>query len=208
MVGICRFCSENKSGTDFDKWVRPTFTNYDKLQPGNIICNDCIFWFNEADPELAKIVGKEKPQRMRNYSHFIVNGKWTPLSKGNKKQMRDFLLTPPFPELAVIADSGQKHIAFQATRNPEGGKAGWVQYEEETIWVEPDKLVVLIEIITKLLNGFSKGEIESGGYFSHRIKDFGLSSWRLLEDQLTSHRGTRLFALAIFLAQKKEQNEE
>lgn len=102
----CRFCGQSdKSGRPFNQWVRPTFTDHDKLKPGNIICDDCLFWFDEKSLELAHVTGKDKPQRMRNYSHFIVNGQWTPLSKGDKAQMKEILLTPPFPELAAIASS-------------------------------------------------------------------------------------------------------
>lgn len=121
---ICRFCGKPGKGEDFQKWVKPTFTNHDKLLPGEIVCNDCLFWFEESSQELADRTDKDKPQRMRNYSHFIVGGEWHPLSKGDKAGMIELLTSVPFPELAAIAESGQKHIVFRATRNVPGSAAG------------------------------------------------------------------------------------
>jgi hypothetical protein len=38
--------------------------------------------------------------------------------------MLELLTTFPFPELAAIAESGQKHIIFRAPRNPAGQASG------------------------------------------------------------------------------------
>lgn len=203
----CRFCGQTAEGVAFDSWVKPTFTDFDKLQSGEIVCNDCLFFFNEASAELAERMGKEKPQRMRNYSHFIVNGEWTPLSKGNKDKMRELLLGNVFPELAAIADSGQKHIVFRATRNPSGSKAGWVQFEEQRLYLVPDELCGLLALVEELYTEFSKGEIETGNYYSNRILKFGIDRWQGLEDQIKTRRGQPIFALALFLAQRSDNGE-
>ena len=202
----CRICGKDGIGQPFDDWVKPTFTDWDKLQPGEIICNDCLFWFDERSELLAQKVDKDKPQRMRNYSHFIVGGEWIPLSKGDKARMKELLLREPFPELAAIAESGQKHIVFRATRNPPGAKAGWVQFEEQSLFLEPEKLAVLLSEIEELYTTFSKAEIESGDYASYRILKFGFDEWMALEAEIKSLRGGLLFALAIFLAQKGDEN--
>lgn len=202
---ICRICgSRAADGTLFLDWVKPTFMDWDKLRPGKIICADCLFWFDERSEELAALVGKEKPQRMRNYSHFIVDGKWRPLSKGNKLQMRDILMGKPFPELAAIAMSGQKHLVFRATRNPLGAEAGWVQVEEQSLYLVPAELIAVLEPIERLHSGgFSKSEIETGDYAGYRVIKFGLEQWEALEQRIAPQRGSLLFALALFLAQKK-----
>lgn len=199
---ICRICGHPDKGLPFVKWVKPTFTDHDKLHPGSIICDGCLFWFQERSLELAIRVGKEKPQRMRNYGHFIVNGDWTPLSKGDKAKMTEILLASPFPELAIIATSGQKHIAFRARRNPPGGTSGWIQFEEESLWLKPDRLEILLNPIENLMLGFSKAQIESGDYIPAYILKFGFAEWKSLEVQIAPHRGSKLFALAVFLAQK------
>lgn len=202
--GTCRICGCIGTGEPFTSWVRDTFTNYDHLFPGEIICSNCLFWFEQRSTVLQERMNKDKPQRMQNYSHFIKRGEWTPLSKSDKRAMLELLVEAPFPELAAIAESGQKHIAFRATRNPAGGAAGWVQFEEQRIWVDPGELAVLVERIEALYSAFNKTEIGTGRYAPYRIKKYGLQRWAMLEEQLKPARHTALFALALFLAQKGE----
>lgn len=193
--GTCRVCGRRDIGLQFDRWVRPTFTDWDKLQPGNILCHACQFAFCEQSELLAARVGKDKPQRMRNYSHFVVNGEWIPLSKADKSQMAQILLDKS-SEVAVIAQSGQKHIIFRAI-------PGVLQFEEQQIpdWHGFASLLMTVE--TLYSGGFSKGEIEMGNYAQHRIRKFGLESWYKLEAKLKAVRQTALFELTLFLAQKK-----
>lgn len=206
MTGTCRFCGRDSDGVDFDGWVKDTFTDFDKLLVGEIVCNDCLFFFDEKSARLTEITGKEKLQRMRNYSHFIVNGQWIPLSKGDKKRMTALLLGYPFPELAAIAESGQKHIVFRATLNPAGSRRGWVQFEEQPVFVDPDRLRELLATIERLYVGFSKSHIEIGRYPSYLILKFGVDNWIELEDKLKKERGSLLFSFAIFLAQREDRD--
>jgi hypothetical protein len=203
-MSICRFCGLESEGQLFDQWVRPTFTDWDKLLPGDIICDTCAFWFDEASEKLMQRMSKDKPQRMRTYSHFIVNNEWIPLSKANKTEMVTLLLGNTFPELAVIAMSGQKHIAFRAIRNPPGSDAGWVQFEEQRIFVEPQALADILVLVETLYTVFSKGEIESGDYNAQRIMQFGIDRWQMLEAQVKPLRGKPIFLLALFLAQRSD----
>jgi len=202
LYGVCRICGEIGSGTEFNNWVRDTFTNYDHLFPGEIICSSCAFWFDQRSVELQVKMGKDKPQRMQNYSHFVVDGMWIPLSKSNKAEMKRLLLEGNFPELAAIADSGQKHLAFRANRNPTGQESGWVQFEETSVYVERGKLEYLLVVIEDLYRVFSKGEIESGSYGTGRILEFGIEAWRAADERLKPFRAASLFKLAIFLAQR------
>jgi len=206
MKGICRICGQSGSGMAFEKWVRPTFTNRDLLFPGEIICDACTFWFEQQSTELQRRMGKDKPQRMQNYSHFVVAGEWMPLSKSDKSRMVELLLSNPFPELAAIADSGQKHIVFRARRNRPGQKSGWVQFEEQSLYVEPDELKALLGIIEELYDVFSKSEIRTGEYKSYRIRDFGIDRWQKLDEQIRCQREKLLFSLALFLAQKRSDD--
>jgi hypothetical protein len=73
--------------SSFDDWVKESFTDWDKLLPGDSICSDCLFWFDESSETLMQRVGKDRPQKMRNYSHFIVNGDWIPCSKADKARV-------------------------------------------------------------------------------------------------------------------------
>lgn len=205
---ICRICSKKTTdGMTFTEWVRPTFTDFDKLASGDAICADCLFWFDERSEVLAQRVGKEKPQRMRNYSHFIIRGEWFPLSKSAKRQMKELLLSTPFPELAAIAESGQKHIVFRARRNTEGEKDGWVQFEENAIFVHRDRLTTILHDIEALYASFSKKEIRTGNYAQYRIMKFGVPEWHILESKVAPARDSLLFRLALFLAQKGAIND-
>jgi len=205
---LCRFCgSESDKATSFQKWVKPTFTDRDKLLDGDSVCDDCLFWFDERSEELAELVGKDKPQRMRNYSHFVTGGEWIPLSKGNKQRMQDILLSETFPELAAIAESGQKHIVFRAQRNPPGATCGWVQFEEQALFIEPQELKSLLDLVEALYTHFSKGEIKTGNYKSYRIMQFSVEKWQELESKIKSHRGGLLFKLVLFLAQRSEDGQ-
>ena len=208
MEGQCRICGQSSIGQAFGDWVKTTFMDWDKLVAGEIACDGCLFWLDEASEELARRVGKEKPQRMRNYSHFVVNGEWMPLSKGDKVRMRALLLGRPFPELAAVAISGQKHIVFRARRNPPGGRAGWVQVEEAAVFVDPAELGALLESVEELYLGFSKAEIATGQYRQYRIRKFGLARWRELDMCIRDRRGSPLLDLAIFLAQRSAPAKE
>lgn len=201
-AGYCRICGLPRVGLRFDDWVRDTFTDHDKLIDGTIICQACQFLFAESSELLRDKVGKEKPQRMRNYSHFVVDGVWYTLSKAEKAQMKELLLGASFPELAVVAESGQKHLLFRAKWNAAGGRKGYVQFEEQSVVVDPDALLFYIDKMESLLTLFSKAEIDSGQYAQHRIIKFGMNEWQAIESKLKVVRGTALFQLALFLSQR------
>lgn len=208
MDGTCRICGNIGIGQAFGEWVKDTFTNHDMLLPGDIICNACLFWFEQRSTELQARMNKDKPQKMQNYSHFIVGGQWEPVSKGDKPRMAALLLGDGLPEMAAIAVSGQKHIAFRARRNPRGQRAGWVQFEEQPVWVEQDRLRDLLADVEALYTVFSKVEIESGKYFPARILQFGMARWDTIEQRIKPLRSTTLFTLALFLAQRSEDDRD
>lgn len=199
LTGICRACGEHGTGQKFDDWVKPTFMDFDKLKSGEIICAACLFCFDDRNEILTRITSKEKPQRMRNYSHFVVNGEWIPLSKGDKPRMKELIMQ--LPDVAVIAVSGQKHIIFRA-------RPGWWQIEEIGSRPFPATLSGLIEQVEELYVGFSKSEIETGRYPQHRIIKFGFDKWRELDSAISAARGGIALELALFLAQKDEDSEQ
>lgn len=198
--GECRTCGEHGVGMTFREWVRDTFTDHDKLKPGDIICNACQFCFTDQNDALAAQLGKPGTQRTRNYSHFVVGGLWVPLSKGDKTRMREMLYSSP--DVAIIATSGQKHIIFRA-------QPGWWQIEEARSRPFPDQLrKLLVEVEALYHGGISKTEIESGRYNHKRIMDFGLDGWRHHESAIKPARGSLLLQLAVFLAQRPDEDEE
>jgi hypothetical protein len=196
-TGTCRICGQDGTGMPFGEWVRDTFTDHDKLRPGEIICHACQFLFAEASELLAQRVGKDKPQRMRNYSHLVVNDTWHPLSKGQKREMRGLLLQSP--SLAVIAESGQKHLLFRA-------QPGWLQFEEQSVPLNTSALQHHLDVVDALYRHFNKAEIASGRYLPHRIKVCGVELFADLEERAAPLRGGLYFEVALFLAQQEEDN--
>lgn len=199
-MGECRTCGVITAGSAFDEWVKPTFTDHDKIGAGQVVCNACLFCFDDHNTELTRRTGKEKPQRMRNYSHFVLAGEWIPLGKADKALMRSILVRNP--EVAIVAASGQKHLAFRCP-------PGWWQIEDTTVRPFPDSLQTVLAIIEPAYEaGISKTELESGRYNQQRILMFGLARWRRLESVIGPLRGTVQLKLALFLAQKDEDDDE
>jgi len=198
--GICRSCGLPGTGASFSTWVRSTFTDFDKLTSGEIVCAACLFCFEDANPVLDARLGKPR-QRMRNYSHFVLHGEWFPISKGGKPAM--LALIRESPEVAVIAESGQKHIIFRAL-------PGWWQFEETRVRPDVALLNVALESIGPLYEaGFAKAEIASGRYSNYRrILDCGVELWRRCESRIKTLRGSAVFDIALFLAQREEKEQE
>lgn len=198
--GVCRTCKSFGDGILFRDWVKDTFTDHDKLYPGQIVCQACQFSFAEQSEILRQRLGKDKPQKARNYSHFVLNGEWYPLSKAQKTKMRDLFFQNP--EVAIVAASGQKHIIFRA-------RLGWWQIEEQSVAPFPGKLKHLLGAVEPLyFAGFSKDEIEFGTYQQNRILKIGMPFWKEHEHVVAPHRNTIRLSLALFLAQKPAEETE
>jgi len=189
--GKCVICAQESEGQDYWQWVRPTFMDHDKVGDGTIICCGCQYLFTYYSLELQSMTGKDKPQRMLNYSHFVLNDTWYAYNKGQKREMRDILLREL--DYAVIADSGQKHLLFRARRR-------WIQFEEQRAPMNISLLVNTMSCIDELYRYFSKDEIRTGHYSQHRIRLCGLSEFIQLARQADAMRGSLYFDIALFLA--------
>lgn len=194
-TGACRTCGADGVGVPFGAWVKEGFTNHDLLLPGLIVCRACLFCFEDKSELLMRRTGRDKLQKMRTYSHFVAGGEWIPLTKADKRRMRELLASGP--EVAVIAESGQKHLILRA-------KPGWWQFEELSMLPDWPRVESLLAPVEELLTGFSKAEIESGIYIPHRVVKFGLPRWRELSEPLRPVRLSAYFQLALFLARKED----
>jgi hypothetical protein len=77
------------------------------------------------------------------------------------------------------------------------------------VYVNRPALAEFLGLIEQLYAMFTKAEILSGQYSQNRIKQFGLAEFQRIENELAPHRGSRLFDLAVFVAQKPpEENKE
>ena len=105
------------------------------------------------------------------------------------------------PSVAVIAESGQKHTIFRA-------RVGWWQFEEHTLRPFAPELERLLGLVEQLYaGGFSKADIETGRYPQHRVVAFGVRQWHELEAGIRPERGTPRLQLALFLAQKENDDD-
>ena len=204
--GTCCTCGQIGSGEDAKTWFssRGRFTDYDKLQRGNLVCIACLFCFDEQSSNLQDIRQKDRPQRMRNYSHFVLDGKWIPLnaSKADRKRMVS-LLVDHRPEVAIVAKSGQKHIIFRCQPYL------W-QWEEATIQPCPVELRGLLSMIEVLYNGgFNKNEINGKENPSiHQVTKYGSDRWLRNQKLVSRNQGTYIFELALWLIGREEEEEE
>lgn len=189
--GICKVTGKQGMGIAFDKWVKDTFTDLGNLLPGTIVSNEALFTFEEASVFLQHLTGKDKPQRFRNYSHFIVDEKWYILDKGKKAEMFNLLLQQP--EVCVISDSGQKHLLFKS-------RAGLWQFEDSFIRPDVERLKAIHKTVSQLAVAFSVQEIETGQYLQSRVYKYSVSAWRRQEESIREERGSAMFDLALFFA--------
>lgn len=188
--GICRITGEKSSGIVFDKWVRDTFNDHDKLVPGTIISNEALFCFDESSEIIQQKTGKEKTQRFRTYSHIVKNGEWFCFTKANKREIYDMIIAGA--EMVCLSESGQKHILFKH-------KEGMWQLEENHIEININLYKDLHFNMCELLAyQFSQNEIITGNYLSGRILKSGMDNWLKLEKTLKHYRGTKIFEFVSF----------
>lgn len=196
--GVCRVTGKETYGVPFHTWVRDTFTDFASLKPGTIISNEALFCFEEASVLIQKIKAKDKPQRFRTYSHFVNKGTWYVLGKDQKAEILTLLLDPD-TSVSIIAESGQKHLAFKH-------KIGMWMFEEVQMLKDVETFKWLHETLYELGQVFSVEEVHTGVYQQHRMMQFGIHKWAAFEQSLKKHRGTALFNLAIFFIKVKNEN--
>lgn len=191
---ICWLCGgeTDGQGVPVKKTIKPTFTDhpYARGQGSGSICEACAFCLSHRE--------------MRNYSIVATEKK---LLHPSRAELKEILLSPPAPPFVVcIAVSGQKWVHFKSEVNYDKQQF-FVNFEEQRLSVIPEELKFYLEIIEALYLGFTKDEIKTGNYGSHRIRQFGIEKWHALEQQAEKVRRTPLFGLALFIAQKKEEEK-
>lgn len=183
-------------GLPLAKALSDTFTDHgwSKSPNSSSVCEACCF---------ARAPMKPSPLRM--YSILATpRGLRHPM----RSEWRDILLNPPEPPvLACIAVSGQKWLHFKGriaySRDP-----FVVLLEEMPVWVEAARYRAVLSDVEELLRVFTRQEIETGRYVEHRVREFGLDRWQQIESRLEPERGTPLFQLVLYVAQKPEGGDE
>lgn len=206
-VPTCLLCGGAAyGGVDAKKHLKNTFNDYHIARgQSNYICSGCLFTFSERSQEIADRMGRPTPQRFRTYSHFVLAGKWLTFSKAHKAQMVA-ILREQVPEVCIIAESGQKHLAIKAHVNAPNQLAGWVQFEEQTLWLDVRIFNDIFSSVDALYQGgYNKEHISTGRYRFYPDSDVAL--WREHEPRITPHRGSMLFKLAVYLDTKANTPE-
>jgi CRISPR type IV-associated protein Csf1 len=189
---LCGGRTEGK-GQPVKKAIKPTFTDRDKARGARSqsVCAGCAFCLSHLS--------------LRNYSILATEDE---LKHPSRPEIRGLLLEPPEPPFVMcIAVSGQKwlHFRSQVAYSRDGYP---VQYEETRVCVERPVLARWLEYIETLYTVFTKAEILTGSYNQNRIREFGIARFQEAEAQVAPHRGTRLFDLVVFVAQKPPEMPE
>lgn len=209
-AGLCYFCGGAAYEPTLIKHViKPTFNDFNAAR-GDMsagVCVACVWTLVERSEEMQVKTGKDKLQAFRTYSHFVHGGSWHVYSKGQKANMLALLRTGVMPEVCVVSESGQKHLAFKARLNPDGQPAGWAMLEESIFWLDLNTFNPLQQRIEAMyLSGYSKDSIGSGNYTFYPNSDIAL--YRLHEPVFKLHRGSATFALALYLTTKPQEPVE
>jgi hypothetical protein len=189
--GLCCITGKESTGLLFDKWVKGTFNDHDRLGPGTIISNEALFCFDEASEIIQEKTGRDKAQRFRTYSHIISGGQWFCVTKADKKLIFDLIVAGA--EMVSLTETGQKHVLFKH-------RPGMWQLDE--LHIKPD--IELLKFLHKhmcalLVYQFSQTEIITGNYLSGRIMKARLPNWQKHEDKIKLYRGSGIFDFVSFM---------
>lgn len=200
-AGQCRLCGHDGPGVQWGRWVRETFADIDRAGPGSVICAACWFCWDDHSAILQQRTGRDKPQRMRNYSHLVTShGAWLPLGKDQKRTIAHVLTSTPLA-VAAISTAGQKHVLFRA-------RAGWWQFEELAVRPDPAQLARLLDPVTALYGmGATKGMLRTGEYGTTWLRRVDLAVWWHHEQAIRRDRGSPLFELAVWLTQREDSDD-
>jgi len=189
--GRCWLCGGETGGRGqpVRKAIKDTFTDCDKASApqSKSVCPGCTFCLSFTP--------------LRNYSILATE---QGLQHPTRPEIRDLLIEPPEPPFVLcIAVSGQKWLHFrgQVAYSRDGYP---VQMEETRVYVDRTLLAEQLDLVERLYTIFTKEEIKTGHFGQNRIKQFGIARFEETEGKTARHRGTRLFDLAVFVAQKRE----
>lgn len=221
-TGPCFVCVANMTrGMLVQDWMGSNFTDQNRARclTATHVCEACVYVHSRIAPVPGRPAkdGKKFGGNFRNYSHLWEDGWESPAfgddgtrcagyvnaSKGEKPLIREFLaLQHAGSWFAAIADSGQKHVLPFAPMNGPG-RRGRVLFDELLVTI-PDDQRLLGDSIELLTAGATKDEILSGDY---RATTYDRCSAAVIEFERThaGERGSGWFALAVWLAQRDEE---
>lgn len=128
-------------------------------------------------------------------------------SKGEKPLIREFLRREHVGSwFAGIADSGQKHVLPFTPMNARG-RSGMVLFDEQLVRVPSS--FDLLDAMTDVLNdGITKYELERGEYYVRTMRENRARALWFEQEFGIRERGSAWFTLALWLAQRDEDEHE
>jgi CRISPR type IV-associated protein Csf1 len=193
LAGDCYLCGcHTSTGLPRKKAIKDTFTDqpFAKAPWSEVVCDKCNWALSYCS--------------LRNYS---IVASTSGLQHPSRVQLRETLLHPPeAPYLICIAESGQRWLHFKGMITT--GQAMEIRFEDVMVTVRPERFAEILQLVEALYTGFTKDEILTGRYQSHRIQAFGLERWHELSEKAEHQRKYRVFSLALFLAQRPDVKEE
>lgn len=230
----CYICGDlHYRGKPVVDWMGSNFTDQNRARNplGVSVCEACCYISSRTSPVLGRPAkeGKGAGANFRNVSHLWEDGWSSPefgavkdessglvvgyngpsglgyvnASKGEKPLLREFIERDHTGNwFAAIGESGQKHVLLFASVNGPG-RSGVVLFEDSSVTIPRD--TSLIGSVADLLTaGANKESIESGEYTS--------LAWQLCEEKIRwfeeqhrRERGSGWFSLAVWLAQRDEE---
>lgn len=201
--GRCYFCGGDiYDGIPIKGNIKSTFSDFASCHvTATHVCSACR-WFTLTDknPDLTAWLGKENLQSPRTYSHFYHNEEWLIFSKAHKEQMAGILLGDVMPQVAIIADSGQKHLSFEARVNPPMTRAGWVLFEKRLVWIDQDDFREMFGHVQAMYWAeYTKDAILTGNYQLTGKHSDDVAILLKHEPYLKTVRGQTALELAVWL---------
>lgn len=215
----CWLCGAPTSGVGWPRElaISDKFTNHTlAVYPtSTTICQPCAAFASKEvweryvteHPEMGLKTGHAMSWRC--YSHLFAAPDYHECP--TRARWREILLEPPEPPfLAIVAESGQKHLLFRG-RIANDRDIFPVQFEERSMWLNRLQFKACVAAFERLYSlGFSKDSILTGRYFPAQMFVVGTRAWRQAEEQLAPYRREQpaLLALVHFVAQKSEEEKE
>ena len=203
------------------------FTNRSlcRAPTSDVVCDRChwalkghLWFWNEAKKKwsdlpvrgITVLYSQNKLLFPELEGEFTHNGKTFPLVKtlATRKQIKEWIINPPLPPFVIsITESGQKYVLPWAQ---DGYNKDFfpVQFELDSIWINRQQFIKLLNAYETLLTWFNKAEINSGNYQSERLikcwQQTSQESWQQLDATLATVRGSRLLELISYVAIKAD----
>lgn len=206
--GLCYLCGGTVTrGAEVDRWMGSNFTDQTRARfpCGAFVCEACVYITSRVSPVLGRDAkeGKKFGGCFRNYSHCADERGYFNASKGEKPKLREFFAREHQGAwFCSVAESGQKHVLpFAQLNGP--GRAGVALLDDSVIQI-PEDVSLIDEMMVLLTAGATKETIESGSYNE--------GAWRRCEEAIraferkrATERGSGWFTLALWLAQRDEE---